>query len=159
MGAQGIHGGKNKAPPAVRDFPMVDAAPLLRIQSRAPLLRRDLARGWNVVLFWGGPVAWMVGAAIVAPLRGFTSEQYGILLVTGTLWFGASCLYNALRCGRTHCWIDGVLLPSLGVLGGLNLTLGLGLSWSTFLSAFWGILLLSILVECIIGSYVKMTNR
>lgn len=138
---------------------MSDEMTLVQIRARPPSRSRDLARGWNVILFWGGPVAWMLAAPTLASLRGYSFEQLGILLVVGTAWFGASCLYNALRCGRTHCWIDGILLPSLAVLGGLNLTTTLALSWSTYLSAFWGILLLSIIIECDVGSYSKPSNR
>lgn len=114
---------------------------------------RDLATGWTLLTFWGGPLAWMVGASLLGPLLRVPSAEFGALLLVGTLWFGASCLVNALRCGRTHCWVDGVLLPVLAAAGGVNLALGPRFSWEVYLSAFWGILVLSFALECAVGSY------
>lgn len=115
----------------------------------------DLARGWKVLLFWGGPLAWMVAVSFAGPFWKFSFQFFGGLLVLGTVWFGALCLVNALRCGRSHCWVDGTLLPALAVVGGLNLFQVLHLSWATYLSAFWSILVLSIVLECIVGSYSR----
>ncbi len=74
--------------------------------------------------------------------------QVGVLLILGTSWFGVSCLVNALRCGRAHCWVDGLLLPALAVIGGLNLLAIATLPWSSYLSAFWLILLASVAFVC-----------
>ena len=115
----------------------------------------DLARGWNVVLFWGGPLAWVILASIAGQVLRLSFDQLGVLLITGTVWFGAICLFNALRCGRSHCWFDGTLLPALAVVGGLNLLNIVSLSWGTYLSAFWLILIGSVVVECVVGSYPK----
>jgi hypothetical protein len=117
--------------------------------------RRDLARGWNVLLFWGGPLAWIIGSSLAGPLLHLSFTEFGSLLMVGTAWFGGICLLNALRCGRVHCWIDGTLLPALAVVGGLNLAGLIAVSWSSYLSALWLILLASILVECIVGSYPR----
>ncbi len=86
-------------------------------------------------------------------LLSFTSV--GVLLILGTTWFGVSCLVNALRCGRVHCWVDGLLLPALAVVGGLNLLAIVTLPWSSYLSAFWLILLASIVFECVSGTYFR----
>jgi hypothetical protein len=127
--------------------------PLYHRPNAAAAPTRDLARGWNVVLFWGAPLAWMVLAQVANAVLRLSFEQFGFLLVLGTAWFGASCLVNALRCGRTHCWVDGVFLPALAVVGALNLASLVGLSWTTYLSAFWGILVASFVAECVLGSY------
>jgi hypothetical protein len=81
--------------------------------------------------------------------------QVGVLLILGTTWVGATCLVNAWRCGRAHCWVDGLLLPALSVVGGLNLLAIVSLPWSNYLSAFWLILLASIVLECVSGTYFK----
>ncbi len=62
--------------------------------------RRSFLIGWGVPLvvvftvsFWPIPTA----AAAVALAAGFG-------------WMGASCLFNALRCGRLHCYLAGPVL-------------------------------------------------
>jgi hypothetical protein len=125
------------------------------VGSRPAGRARDLARGWNVILFWGGPVAWMLLVDVAGQLLHLSFDLFGILLVVGTVWFGLLCLTNAWRCGRSHCWIDGTLLPALAVVGGLNLVGILTLSWLTYLDAFWAILIASLVVECVVGSYPR----
>jgi hypothetical protein len=100
-------------------------------------------------------VAWMLVVDVVGQVFHLSFDLFGILLVAGTIWFGLLCLLNAWRCGRAHCWIDGTLLPALAVVGGLNLVRVLSLSWLTYLDAFWAILLVSIVVECVVGSYPR----
>ncbi|MCI4348136.1 MAG: hypothetical protein L3J97_05900 [Thermoplasmata archaeon] len=134
---------------------MIDELPIYHDERAAPSATRDLARGWNVLLFWGGPLAWVLLASVADLLLRLSFDQFGILLVIGTAWFGTICLVNALRCGRSHCWIDGVLLPLLVVVGGLNLMNIVHLSWGTYLSAFWSILVASVVVECVVGSYPR----
>jgi len=114
---------------------------------------RDLARGWNVVLFWAGPVAWIIIVSSLGVTLRLSFALLGILLIAGTVWLGGLCLVNALRCGRAHCWVDGVLLPALAVIGGLNVLAVFHLAWATYLTILWGIVLASICIECVIGSY------
>lgn len=116
---------------------------------------RDLARGWNVLLFWGGPLAWMAVVDVAGQVFRLSFLLFGALLLVGTVWFGALCLVNAVRCGRTHCWVDGTLLPVLAVVGGLNLTDVVRISWGSYLVAFWVILVASIICECVVGSYPR----
>lgn len=114
---------------------------------------RDLAGGWNVVLFWVGPVAWIEGSSAAGPLLHLSFDELGILLVVGTVWFGGLCLLNARRCGRTHCRIDGILLPALALVGLLSLMSVLRLSWGDYVIGLWGIVGASFVVECAVGSY------
>ncbi len=107
-------------------------------------------------MFWGGPLALVLTAWIGGQLLWLSFTQVGVLLILGTAWFGVSCLVNALRCGRVHCWVNGLLLPALAVVGGLNLLAIVTLPWSTYLSAFWLILLSSIILECVSGSYFRL---
>ncbi len=103
--------------------------------------------------FWGGPLALILIGSAGGQLLSLSFSQVGVLLILGTTWFGASCLVNALRCGRAHCWVNGLLLPALAVVGGLNLLMIISLPWSSYLSAFWLILLASIVLECVSGTY------
>jgi hypothetical protein len=134
---------------------MTADVPITVVSSRPAGRARDLARGWNVILFWGGPVAWMLVTDVAGQLLHLSFDLFGILLVAGTIWFGLLCLTNAWRCGRSHCWIDGILLPALTVVGVLNLLRAVTLTWLTYLDVFWAILIVSVVVECIIGSYPR----
>ena len=100
----------------------------------------------------------MVGTEILNPTLRLSFDQFGALLVIGTVWFGALCLVNALRCGRLHCWIDGTILPALALVGLVNLGGLFHLDWESYVSAFWLILLGSVLMECAVGSY-PLTSR
>lgn len=123
--------------------------------SAPPLVRaRDLAQGWTLLGFWAVPVGMLVTVSVVGPLLHLSFAEFGSLLTLGTAWFGVSCLTNALRCGRAHCWIDGTALPALAVVGGLNLLTGVGLRWTTYLSVLWFIVVVSLVVECCTGTYI-----
>src|SRR5260370_41788536 len=82
---------------------------------------RDLARGRRILWFWGGPLALVLWGSVGSQTHLLSFMQVGVLLILGTAWFGVSCRMNALRCGRAHCWVNGLLLPALAVVGGLNL--------------------------------------
>ena len=114
---------------------------------------RDFARGRRVLGFWGGPLALVLWGSVGSQTHLLSFMQVGVLLILGTAWFGTSCLMNALRCGRAHCWVNGLLLPALAVVGGLNLLGIVALPWSSYLSAFWLVLLASIVLECVSGPY------
>jgi len=98
-----------------KELPLVDSS------GRSAPATRDIARGWRVLAFWGGPLALILIASVGGQLLPLSFTQVGVLLILGTGWFGIICLVNALRCGRVHCWVDGLLLPALAVVGGLNL--------------------------------------
>ena len=131
------------------ELPVVDSS------GRSARATRDLARGWRVLAFWGGPLALILVASAGGQLLWFSFMQIGILLILGTAWIGATCLLNALRCGRAHCWVDGLLLPALAVVGLLNVLAIITLPWSSYISAFWLILLASVLLECVSGTYLR----
>jgi hypothetical protein len=114
---------------------------------------RDLARGWHVVLFWAGPVAWIIVVSSLGVTLPLPFAVFGVLLIVGTLWLGGLCLVNALRCGRTHCWVDGGLLPALAIVGLLNVLAVIHLAWAAYLTILWLIVIASICIECVIGSY------
>lgn len=97
----------------------------------------------------------MIGTEVLGSLGRLTYFTFGLLLTIGTSWFGALCLVNALRCGRSHCWLDGTLLPALAALGVWNLLSPHRFGWDDYLSAFWAILIASVLLECVVGSYLR----
>jgi hypothetical protein len=132
--------------------------PVLRKSAPGPDETRDLARGWKVVLFWAGPVIWIVVASSLGQSLPLPFAEFGILLIVGTVWLGGMCLVNALRCGRAHCWVDGVLLPALAVVGGLNLFHIVRFAWTTYLVILWGIVIASIVLECVVGSYPRTST-
>lgn len=107
--------------------------------------------------FLGGPIALILIASVGDQTLWFSFTQTGFLMVLGTAWIGTTCLVNALRCGRVHCWVDGLLLPALAVVGILNLFGIIALPWSGFrnsyVSVFWLILLVSLVVEVKLGMY------
>jgi hypothetical protein len=130
-----------------------DELPVVERFGRSARASRDLARGWRVLGFWAGPLALILIAQLGSQTLWFSFSQTGVLLILGTAWFGVTCLVNALRCGRVHCWVDGLLLPALAVVAGLNLMATITLPWSSYLSMLWLILLASIVLECGSGTY------
>ena len=72
----------------------------------------DIARGYRGLLLWGAPLSLLVIAPILASAGRITGALEGTLVTLGAAIFGVFCLANALRCGRTHCWSDGLASPS-----------------------------------------------
>ena len=63
----------------------------------------DLAAGTvGFLSVWGLPIAVLVVSG--------SAGSDGIKLISwplSLLWMGGACLFNALRCGRRHCFITG----------------------------------------------------
>jgi hypothetical protein len=70
-----------------------------------------------------------------------------------TLWIGAGCAWNARRCGRVHCLIDGALLPLLALVGLLNVMGVLALSSNIYWATFGAILVTGFLAEIVAKRY------
>lgn len=120
---------------------------------------RDLARGLLGFGLWAAPISvLLLGSA--GGQSGFLNWNIGgALVVVGSLWLGLTCLANAARCGRTHCWIDGMALPVLAV-GALVWFLIYGSApWNLYLSAVWGVIVVSFVAECIAGPYIPIVTR
>ncbi len=67
---------------------------------------------------------------------------------------GTTCLVNALRCGRVHCWFTGPWFLLAAVLTVLRYLEVIRISWSTILNAgLLGALLLFFVSENIWGRY------
>jgi hypothetical protein len=126
--------------------------PIPTIQSRARL--SDLARGWAGVILWGAPISVILAGSVLLGLNRVDLTDAGVLWVLGTVWLGATCLLNARRCGRTHCWIAGVALPVVAVVGVLNLVGALALPWNAYLALVWLSILAAFVIEWMRGPYL-----
>lgn len=115
----------------------------------------DLSTTWTgFLLLWGAPISiGVVASATVETGRIPIGLAYG-LWILAALWFGFACLLNARRCGRVHCWVDGIGMPVLAGVGAIALTGLFPLSLATFGSAFWAILLASFAIEVLWKRYV-----
>ncbi|HEV2519905.1 MAG TPA: hypothetical protein VGX00_04700 [Thermoplasmata archaeon] len=133
---------------------MAQLLPMLRTSSGSPPRRDDLARGRIGWILWGAPVGLLILATAFASAFAGIRTEGGVLLVVATGWLGLTCLANARRCGRTHCWIDGIVLPAFSVAGLLILLGRWSLPWTEFASISWAIVLVSFGVECWIGPYL-----
>lgn len=63
---------------------------------------KDWAAGVKGFMFaWGLPIAAMVLATFVDPFA------KTLIWIAALAWMGGACLFNARRCGRTHCFYTG----------------------------------------------------
>ncbi|MDE1819368.1 MAG: hypothetical protein KGI98_00785 [Euryarchaeota archaeon] len=136
---------------AGRGAPLVQVAP--SYSSSVP--RHDWARGRGLLAGWAIPIGLIFVGSSGPSLGLLKFIEGGTLMVLGTAVFGLICLTNALRCGRTHCWVDGVSLPVLAVGGALDLVGWVRFSWNTYGAVLWAIVVASFLVECLAGDYLR----
>lgn len=111
--------------------------------------------GWWV---WCPPAALIVVGSIST--NGHSILPFildGIILVAASGWIGVACFWNARRCGRVHCAIDGVLLPLLGLVGVINLIGFIKLSWNLYSAILIGIVALSFVPELFGLRYLRTT--
>jgi hypothetical protein len=120
---------------------------------------RDYARGARGALLWGAPIGLILVATALGSAGVVTYLQGAELLAAGTTWFGLTCLVNALRCGRVHCWIDGTVLPAWAVVVAVEGIAPVRLSLNTLSQVVWGVVLLSFVVEWIAGPYPFRSSR
>lgn len=116
---------------------------------------RDFARGALGIALWGAPIGVLVAASAIGSLGLATPEVVGALWVGGSAWLGGTCLVNAIRCGRTHCWIMGVLLPALGVVGLTTLAGWTDVPWSWYATSLWVIIIGAFVCESVLGPYLS----
>lgn len=139
------------------DVPEASKLPMLLPNSNSRAT--DLARGARGYLLWAAPITLIAAASALGGLRSLPLGEVWILLIIGTVWFGLTCLVNALRCGRLHCWIDGIGLPLWAVVGVVASFGSVSVSLTTFTQVLWGIVLLSFVLECVVGSYLGDRGR
>ena len=117
-------------------------------KSCSPRKQQDLLCTPAALLIWGLPIGLVIFATHVWHGYQLPATMTGIIVTLATAWIGVACYVNGRRCGRTHCKIDGILLPLLSLVGVLNLLGVTALSWSAYSDALWIILLISFVPEC-----------
>jgi len=78
----------------------------------------------------------------------------GVLWTAATLWIGLGCAWNARACGRVHCFVDSVLLPTLALVGALNVADVIAISWNPYWAAFMVIIVASFVPEVLGRRYI-----
>ncbi len=113
--------------------------------------RVDWTRGVRGVLIWGIPAMVLLASPLMA-------TRYLVIVWPVALTFmGVSCLMNARRCGRIHCYLTG---PFFLVLAVMALLYGIGVlplgprGWSTLsLVLVAGSIALTCVPEWLLGKY------
>jgi hypothetical protein len=88
----------------------------------------------------------------------FFPSWRALLWSTGLILAGLLCVVNAVRCGRLHCYITGPLFLLGGIVSALR---GLGLlswSWNAIGNVVAVGAVISCLLECLGGRYVRQNN-
>ncbi len=98
---------------------------------------------------WCLPGCAAIGAAVLASTHRLSMTGAEVVWTLATLWIGVGCAWNARRCGRVHCVIDGILFPVLGAVGLLNILGVLPMSWNLYWAAFGAILVAGFVPEVI----------
>ena len=115
--------------------------------------RDILTHSWLTLTFFGLPVIAMILAGRADVNNAWRTAVWTAALVT----MGTVCLVNALRCGRTHCYITG---PFFLAMAGVSLLFGLGLvalgknGWNLIgISTVIGAIVLCCVPELLLGKY------
>jgi hypothetical protein len=95
-----------------------------------------------------------IGASILEGDHTVSLTAAGVLWTAATLWIGLGCAWNARVCGRVHCFVDGVLLPVLAIVGALNVASVIAISWNLYWAAFIVIIVASFVPEVLGRRYI-----
>lgn len=117
-------------------------------KSCSPRKGQDLVCTPAALWLWGLPIGLVIFATNAWHGYQLPATMTGIVVTLATAWIGVACYVNGRRCGRTHCKIDGILLPLLSLVGVLNLLGVTAFSWNAYSDALWIILLISFVPEC-----------
>ncbi len=121
--------------------------------------QQDLVRTISFLWIWGVPVALLLAAYAVWNAHRISATAAGLVFTVSTMWIGIACYINGRRCGRTHCMIDGYLLPPLGFFGLMNLVGITSIRWQAYFRIFWLIVIVSFVLECCCGKYQGRGTR
>jgi hypothetical protein len=121
--------------------------------------QQDLVRTPSFLWIWCLPAALIIFTIIAWHAHWFTITVAGLLFTIGTVWIGVACYINGRGCGRTHCKIDGTLLPLLALAGLLNLLGIMTFDWNAYLNVFTLIIILSFVPECFGIRYIARAGR
>jgi hypothetical protein len=72
----------------------------------------------TIAIYWL-PIAVLVASGLFALTNAWRTAIWAIALIT----MGVGCVYNALRCGRVHCYATG---PFFLLMAGVAILYGLG---------------------------------
>jgi hypothetical protein len=119
-------------------------------------LRRpsDRLLGPSAFWLWCVPGCIAIAASILQGDRTLSLRASGIIWTAATLWIGLGCAWNARACGRVHCFVDGVLLPVLAIVGVLNVVNAISISWNLYWAAFGIIVVVSFIPEVFGKKYI-----
>jgi hypothetical protein len=120
---------------------------------------QDLVRTVSFLWIWGAPAALLLAADAAWQAHRLPATAAGLLFTASATWIGIACYINGRRCGRTHCVIDGYLLPPLGLLGLLNVAGITAIRWQFYLNTFLLIVIASFVLECCCGKYLRRGTR
>jgi hypothetical protein len=124
---------------------------------------RDLVRTSAALWIWYLPIVVVIVGSILSTSvwngHRLLATLTGVLLTLATAWIGVACYLNGRRCGRTHCKIDGILLPLLSLAGVLNLLGVTSFGWNVYSDAFWIIVFISFVPECLGMTYTHTQSR
>jgi hypothetical protein len=77
---------------------------------------RDMAHSKVGLFLWGLPLI----AILATAFDGAMSVTRGVIWALALLWAGATCLTNACRSGRLHCYVTGPFFVALGTVSLLH---------------------------------------
>jgi hypothetical protein len=116
-------------------------------KSSSPRKRQDLVCTPAALWIWCLPIGLVIFATNVWHGYQLPATMTGIIVTIATAWMGVACYVNGRSSGRTHCKIDGILLPLLSLVGVLNLLGVTAFGWNAYSDALWIILLISFVPE------------
>jgi hypothetical protein len=114
---------------------------------------RDLFLQPAGLWLWCLPGCAAIGASVLEGSHRLSMTAVGVVWTIATLWIGIACAWNARRCGRLHCLVDGTLLPALAVIGALNVVGILPMSWNIYWAVFGAVLVAGFISEILRKSH------
>lgn len=132
---------------------------MLDKKSSSPPNSRDLVCTPAALWIWCLPIGVVLFATSVWNGHQLPATLTGVILTIATAWMGVACYLNGRNCGRTHCKIDGILLPLLSLVGILNLVGVTSFGWNVYSAAFWIILFISFVPEFFGVRYLTPKDR
>jgi uncharacterized membrane protein HdeD (DUF308 family) len=134
------------------------AASLMEVAHRSACPRDILSNPWLVLVLFGLPIIAIAIAGRAQVSNGWRTIVWTIALAV----MGATCVVNAVRCGRVHCYLTG---PFFLLMAVVTLLFGIGIvplgrnGWNLIrLSMLAGAIMLCCVPELILGKYNNRTR-
>ena len=125
----------------------------MTVADRPQAARDILAAPWRTALLYGLPslVIMATGVSIRSPMLtfGVADPWRGAIWAAAMSVMAGACLVNALRCGRTHCYVTGpfFILTALA-------SLAYGLGWLPLGPSGWSLIGLVTLVGAVLLTWL-----